>query len=159
MLKLHVGCGRVIKDGYINIDAKGSKGLDHLIKKADCEKLPYQNGTVDLIETYHMIEHLDRHKALRAIQHWCNLLKPGGKLILECPDFLQAAKDYIDGDMSRINNLFGLQRNEYDFHKFGYTNASMEKIMKGAGFTQFVHEAPIDYHAEDEPCLRIMAIK
>ena len=159
MIKLHVGCGRVIKDGYVNIDTKGSKGLNHLIKIADCESLPYEGGSVDVIESYHMIEHLDRHKALRVIKHWFELLKPGGRLITECPNFQQAAKEYLEGDISRIDNLFGLQRNEYDFHRFGYTSASLEKIMKEIGFTRFLHEPPTDYHANDEPCLRIVAFK
>lgn len=158
MIKLHVGCGRIIKEGYINIDAKESKGIK-LDLCCDSEKLPYENNTVDLIESYHMIEHLDRHKALRVLKHWFNILKPKCELIIECPDFLQAVNDYVKGNLDRINNIFGLQRHEYDFHKFGYSRESLQTILKQTGFSEVFHEAPTDYHSKDEPCLRIIGTK
>ena len=158
MLKLHVGCGRVIKEGYVNIDVKPSKGIT-LDMIRDCTELPYEDNSVDLIESFHLIEHLDRHKALRAMKHWYALLKPRGRLVIECPDFELAVQDYVNGNKKRIDNIFGLQRNPYDFHFFGYSRKSLERILRGFGFKRVIQQQPTDYHKDQEPCLRVVAIK
>ena len=58
------------------------------------------------------------------------MLKPGGVLIIECPNFDQAVKDYLQGNEDRIDNIFGLQRFEGDTHYCGY-NFKRLKLMLG----------------------------
>lgn len=158
MLKLNVGCGRHKKEGYINIDIKNSKGCDPDVF-ADCRNLPYDKNTVDVVETYHLIEHLTKQEGQEALQHWFNLLKNDGQLIIECPNLLQTAKELSDGNLSRVDNIYGLQRHPYDYHKFGYTPTSMMNILTKIGFKKVWEESATDYHKDIEPCMRFEAIK
>jgi len=155
-IKLHLGCGTIHKDEYINIDIRNTPAVDMI---ADIKKLPFENNSVDLIESYHLIEHLKRNEIGKVLTHWLDILVKGGKLIIECPDFKQDCIDFINGNNNRLNNIFGLQRNEYDFHYFGYTPESLSVLLKNIGFNDITICEPLDYHKNTEPCLRIEAIK
>jgi predicted SAM-dependent methyltransferase/tetratricopeptide (TPR) repeat protein len=155
-LKLHLGCGGRHLAGFLNIDIMPSSAVDLL---CDSRRLPFAAGTVSRIETYHMIEHLPRHDFLEALFEWNRILEEGGALIIECPDFDATVKEYVEGKRFRINNIFGLQRHPGDYHLFGYTFNDLEEILQGVGFREIRQEAPTDYHAQDEPSLRITAIK
>ena len=57
MIKLHLGCGRNLLDGWINTDFNIAKfrGSDFLDVT---EKFPYDDNSVDYIFSEHMIEHI-----------------------------------------------------------------------------------------------------
>ncbi|MHC4131894.1 MAG: class I SAM-dependent methyltransferase [Planctomycetota bacterium] len=156
VLKLHLGCGNNHFDDYINIDWRTTKATDVV---CDIRKLPYLDNSVTLIESYHVIEHLNRHDFQRALKEWHRVLVIGGKLIIECPNFDEAVKEYIQGNEKRIDNIFGLQRFLGDVHQFGYNFKRLKKALENAGFTNIEEQEPQDYHTKDEPCLRIICIK
>jgi len=155
-LKLHLGCGVKHLDGYVNIDHRKTPATDLV---CDIRKLPYPAGSVDLIETYHVIEHLKRHDLSVALKEWHRVLVVGGKLIIECPDFDEAVKEYIGGNEKRIDNIFGLQRFPGDVHQFGYNFKRLKKALEEAGFEDIEQREPQDYHTKDEPCLRADCVK
>ena len=155
-LKLHLGCGNKHFDGYVNIDHRNTSATDLV---CDIRKLPYPAGSVDLIETYHVIEHLNRHDLPIALKEWHRVLAVGGKLIIECPDFDEAVKSYIEGNEKRIDNIFGLQRFPGDVHQFGYNFKRLKKALEEAGFKDIEEKKPLDYHTKDEPCLRAICVK
>lgn len=155
-LKLHLGCGDIHLNGYVNIDWRKTRVTDLV---CDIRKLPYPDNSVKIIETYHLIEHLPRHDFPKALKEWYRLLVPGGKLIIECPDFDDAVKEYIEGNEKRLDNIFGLQRFPGDAHLFGYNFKRLKKILESAGFKNIQKREPRDYHAKDEPCLRVECIK
>jgi len=155
-LNLHLGCGQRHLDGFLNIDIIPSPAVDLL---CDSRRLPLPSGCVSRIETYHMIEHLPRHDFFEALFEWNRVLEEGGLLIIECPDFDTTVREYVDGKKFRINNIFGLQRHPGDYHLFGYTFENIEAILNKLGFREIRQESPTDYHASDEPSLRITAMK
>jgi predicted SAM-dependent methyltransferase len=155
-LCLHLGCGQRQREGFLNIDIIPSPAVDLL---CDSRRLPFPAGAVSRIETYHMIEHLPRHDFLEALFEWNRVLEEGGTLIIECPDFDATVKEYMEGKKFRINNIFGLQRHAGDYHHFGYTFENLAETLQGVGFREIRQEAPTDYHAQDEPSLRITAVK
>ena len=155
-LNLHLGCGQRRLEGFLNFDIMPSSAVDLL---CDCRRLPFPAGTVSRIETFHMIEHLSRHEFLEALFEWNRVLEEGGTLVIECPDFDATVKEYMEGKKFRINNIFGLQRHPGDYHHFGYTIENLAEIVQGLGFREIRQEAPTDYHAPDEPSLRLTAVK
>lgn len=155
-LKLHLGCGDRYFEGYINIDWKKTKATDLV---CDIRKLPYPDNSVELIETYHVIEHLPRHDLPKVLKTWYRILMVGGKLIIECPDFDEAVKEYIEGNEKRLNSIFGLQRFPGDTHMFGYNFKRLKKNLEISGFKDIQKKKPQDSHAKEEPCLRIECIK
>jgi len=154
--KLHLGCGNRHFDGFINIDVMPSPSVDIM---CDCRRLPFPAGSVQRIETYHMIEHLPRHEFIEALFEWNRVLEDCGILVIECPDFPAIIGEYFNGKHYRINNIFGLQRHSGDFHQFGYSFHDLKQKLEAVGFGKVQQEAPTDYHAADEPSMRITALK
>lgn len=153
---LHLGCGKNRLAGFVNIDVIATPATDLV---CDARRLPLVAGSVARIETYHMIEHLSRHGFVEALFEWNRVLTEGGDLVIECPDFEATVRDYVAGRKFRINNIFGLQRHPGDFHRFGYDAATLQELLEMTGFGGCVAEAPTDYHAADEPSLRVRAVK
>jgi SAM-dependent methyltransferase len=155
-LKLHLGCGDRHFEDYVNVDRRKTRVTDLV---CDIRKLPYPDNSVELIETYHVIEHLPRHDLPKALETWHRILMPGGKLIIECPDFDEAVKEYMEGNEKRIDNIFGLQRFSGDAHLFGYNLKRLEKLLEAAVFKDIKQSEPQDNHTKDEPCLRVECVK
>jgi len=155
-LKLHLGCGNCHLEGYINIDIRKTEATDIV---CDIVKLPYPNNSIEVIESYHVIEHLPRHILVRALKEWWRVLVPGGKLIIECPNFDEVVKEYLEGNEKRLDSIFGLQRFPGDYHFFGYNFQRLKIILTQAGFTNICQTQAQDYHTKNEPCLRVECIK
>ena len=155
-VKLHLGCGDQHFDGYVNIDWRKTSATDLVL---DITRLPYPDNSIEQIESYHVIEHLPRHNVERALGDWYRVLHPGGKLILEYPDFDEIAKLYLAGDEKQLDGIFGLQRFEGDYHLFGYNRTRLSRILKSVGFTNIENKPPQDYHSIDWSCLRVECTK
>ena len=155
-MKLHLGCGNKHKKGYINIDIKKTDAVDLI---CDARKLPYKENTIEIIESYHLIEHIPYKDAVSMLKSWYNILKVGGKIIIECPDFDRDIKEYLEGNEYRLNNIFGLQRWYGDFHYWGWNIKRLSKLLKEIGFINIISEEAQDYHSKGEPCIHIEAEK
>ncbi len=155
-LRLHLGCGKVRLEGFVNIDHRSTSATD---LECDILQLPFDDNTATRIESYHVIEHLGRHEAVRAVREWHRVLAPGGVLVIECPDFDAACREYLDGRQDRIDNIFGLQRFDGDSHRFGYNFERLRLLLVECGFQSIAQQPPTDYHKEQEPCMRVEAVK
>jgi SAM-dependent methyltransferase len=93
---LDLGCGpgyvlQVLLD--LGFDAVGSdihthgapKNLEHKIIRAKAEKLPFKNGTFDLVICGDVLEHIKNDTA--AIREICRVLKKGGIALIMVPAF------------------------------------------------------------------------
>ena len=151
-LKLHMGCGSKRLDGYINIDWRKTVATDLV---CDIRKLPYPDNSVDIIETYHVIEHLPRHHLPGTLLNWFRILTPGGSLIIECPDLDRSVSRYLQGEDKQLDAIFGHQRFKGDYHLFGYNFKRLSSLLKDAGFINVSEKTPRDYHTKSWPCIRV----
>lgn len=156
--KLHLGCGNVYKPGFVNIDIQQNSSSD-VDLVADVTNLPLPDNTVEVIESYHLIEHLSRPEFLKALPHWYKLLVNGGRFIAELPDFEKVVGQYLIGKKEYIEHIFGNQTTPWQFHKWGYDFKSLKKDLEAVGFKDVVLKEATDYHTDDEPCFRIEATK
>ena len=92
MLKLHLGCGSVYLNGYINIDKYNSLA-DRIM---DAGELDYPDSSVDEIFTSHMIEHLTYPEFMKALREWKRVLKENGLLVIRCPNFEKHLSDWLN---------------------------------------------------------------
>jgi predicted SAM-dependent methyltransferase len=155
-LQLHLGCGDRHFERYINIDRRKTRATDLV---CDIRKLPYPDNSVKLIETYHAIEHLPRHDLPKALKEWHRILMPGGKLIIECPNFDEIVKRYLEGEEEWLDGIFGFQRFPGDVHLFGYNFKRLENLLEEASFMNIQRREPQDYHAKEWPCIRVECVK
>lgn len=84
-MKLHLGCGSVSIDGWINIDRRYQRGVDRVDNIGILKQ--YDLGSVSAIYCCHALDHFSRWEIPRVLRRWRDLLKPGGKLYLSVIDF------------------------------------------------------------------------
>lgn len=155
-LMLHLGCGVQYFKHYLNIDSRKTPAVDLV---CNISKLPYPNNSVGIIETYHAIEHLPRHDFPKALKEWHRVLIHGGQLIIECPDFDELVRKYLEGDEKQLDGIFALQRLDGDYHLFGYNFKRLTRSLDECGFTNIKKKDALDYHAKEWSCIRVECLK
>jgi predicted SAM-dependent methyltransferase len=140
----------------VNIDFVQTSATDFV---CDAARLPYRDDEVDSIETYHMIEHLPRDKAAQAVHEWFRVLRAGGTLAMECPDFDATVRLYLAGEARRMDDIFGLQTREGDTHYWGYNEKRLRDLLQTVGFLEIQGAPPTSHHCRAQPCIRVEARK
>jgi predicted SAM-dependent methyltransferase len=75
-------------------------------------------------------------KVPETLKEWYRILKPGGKLILQVPNFDYVARYWLTGP-DRVwaeQMVFGLQSDSGQFHKCAFTSAMLKGDLEGCGF-------------------------
>ena len=141
-LKLHLGCGGIIRPGWINIDAV-HPAAD---RRCRIQDLDYPDGSVEVIEGVMVLEHLGRGDAAAFARNAVRMLVPGGRLVLEVPDLAKVCRLVVllaDDPAALETSAFGLRGifgepsthiAVEDVHRWGYTPASMTRLLLDAGF-------------------------
>lgn len=146
-LKLHLGCGRRIKAGWVNIDLFSPSADLHLDLR---ESFPFSSGSVDIIYSEHFFEHLAYPDEVEKFLCDClRVLKPGGLFSAGVPDAGLWLHNYVKKDekmfrdarerfhpkwcktwMHQINYLF----RQKDEHKYAYDYETIAQVLGDAGF-------------------------
>lgn len=84
-MKLHLGCGRTIIPGWINLDWMAAPGVDLVVNLDDCEpgRIPLANDSVDELLAAHLIEHI--RSPLPLMQELHRITRPNGLMKLRVP--------------------------------------------------------------------------
>jgi predicted SAM-dependent methyltransferase len=142
-LKLHLGCGEIYLDGYVNIDFPNSEHTVQNIKAdsyADITKLDFSPGTVDEIRLHHVFEHFERPVALALICKWRDWLKPGGMLRIETPDVMGCFKKMLlpwitsDTKQQVMRHIFGSHEANWAIHKDGWYKEKFKSTLTAFGY-------------------------
>jgi len=172
-LKLHIGCGPCLLEGWINLDVHPAPLATNVLWG-----LPFVDGSVRLVFLSHLLEHLFYpNDVLPFLGELLRVLEPGGVVRIVVPDIAQCIEAYRNDDA-----LFFAQRRQHwgagdgqttrleDFlayagagpdpawlfqaHKFGYDFATLQRALERAGFTD-IRESAFNASAHEE--LRIDA--
>jgi predicted SAM-dependent methyltransferase len=84
-LKLHLGCGDIHLDGFVNIDARPTHATDKTSDIADLRD--YQDNSVSSIYASHCLEHFSYKTVKEVLKEWHRVLKPGSSIYIAVPDF------------------------------------------------------------------------
>lgn len=160
-MRINIGCGNKQIPGWLGVDVTPGPTVDIV---SDVRTLPFDTGSVDEAMAIHVIEHFYQWEAPEVLREWLRVLKPGGTLILECPD-LSKVLEYVfrtkvlDGRMF-FYAIYGDPgwKDPLMTHKWGYIPDSLIALMTGIGL-EGVHQEPALYHLKDLRDMRIMGTK
>lgn len=151
-LKLNIGSGEKRLPGYVGVDVVPRGAADII---APAHKIPLDDEVADEVMAIHLLEHMVPWVAEDALREWKRLLKPGGKLVLELPNFKKCIENILSGftkggkhpDQMGWWGCFGDTRlkDEHMLHRFGYTPASLTELLERHGFTE-IKETPTQFH-------------
>lgn len=101
-MKLNLGCGKDIRDGWVNIDYRKGPGVNLAIDlDDDMIRLPYADGTVTEIYAAHILEHLFTPLPLMAELH--RVAVPGCMMTVRTP---HGASDDAWEDPTHVRPIF-----------------------------------------------------
>jgi predicted SAM-dependent methyltransferase len=109
-LKVHLGCGGFIKQGWVNIDSSirhpsdtdCAAGRDTVLIEYDLRYgLPLDEGSCDYIYSSHFFEHLSNEEGFQLMRECYLKLRPGGIFRIALPTFREGMEAYIRGDYGK----------------------------------------------------------
>ena len=173
-LRLHIGCGKGLLPGWINVDVHPAPLSMNVLWG-----LPFDAGSVDFAFVSHLLEHLFFPRDVRALlADLHRVLAPGGIVRIVVPDIEQCIAAYVGHDAS----FFGSRRETWswwpenatrleDFlayagvgpepghlfeaHKYGYDLETLTRVLSDAGFVDVVRS---EFMASAHEPLRVDAV-
>ena len=132
-MKLHLGCGNVHLDGWLNVDISQDSGADHLDNVSTLETIA--DESCEIIYASHVLEHFGRKEYEQVLSVWRQKLKVGGLLRLAVPDIQAALEWYTGNNLDELLGIFyGGQTSPYDYHNMGFDRKSLSTKLKELGF-------------------------
>lgn len=148
--------------GWVGVDAEGEPDI-----VSDLRALPFPDESLDRLAAIHVIEHFYLWEVDALLLEWRRVLKPGGSLVIECPDmqkvlnhiFLRMKKGLSPVPGFSWYALWGSPsyHSPAMAHKWGYFPQDLEHLLLKAGFCGVGH-ADARYHFPTRD-LRITAQK
>lgn len=151
-IRLHLASGKDYREGYINVDYY-AENYEKVDARFDVKSVPYPDNSVDEILALHVIEHFDFHEGQRVLEEWYRVLKPGGKLVLETPDFLETCRAFVIGPepvrWGLYNHFFAAPWIPGQIHKFLFTEDQLRVQLGWAKFRQATRITPLSIYKTD----------
>lgn len=170
-VRLNLGCGDKIIPGYINVDIVDSRLGKIPDLFADVTKLDaFPSECADEILTVHVVEHINRWEVVDVLMEWKRLLKPGGVLVTECPNLLEACRLIVEDPKTALASDKRAQRTMWVLygdpahkdplmgHRWNYTPESLAVVLMKAGFVK-IERHPAQFKLKDPRDMRIVAVK
>lgn len=170
-LKLNLGCGDKILPGYVNVDVAASRNDLAPDVLCDLHRLePFADNSADEILSVHVVEHFWRWEVEDILKEWVRVLKPGGKMILECPNLISACQEFLKNPDACAGPGPEGQRSMWVFygdptwkdplmvHRWGYTPRSLASVMWEAGLRDMKQE-PAQFKLREPRDMRITGVK
>lgn len=163
-MKINVGCGKNILDGWINVDIQAHP----LAKRApdllcDARTIPIESESASELFACHLIEHFYLWEVPDVLKEWRRLLRIGGKLILELPNIELCAKNLLakKTDQMSMWGFFGDpgHSDPYMCHHWGYTPITIRTLLTQNGFDRVVLLRPQTHKSRADRDMRVEAHK
>jgi predicted SAM-dependent methyltransferase len=161
LIRLNLGCGRRVLDGWINVD-KAVRGAKPDVD-SDVSKLPFEDDYADEVMAIHLIEHFYVWETPEVLGEWKRVLKPGGRMVLECPDLTKTMAFIAEGRTEPHLTMWPLygdpsHKDPLMCHKWAYTDKSLAGLMMYAGLVD-IERHPAKFHMKDIRDMRLVGYK
>ena len=165
MKKLNLGCGKDIREGWINLDLIDGEGID-VLHDLNNLPLPFEDNEFDYVLCKDILEHID---VIPVINDIYRILKKGGILRIRVPHFTSSI-NYGDPthkvqfsinsfDFFIANSMFSYERKVNYFSKiikriiFKKNDTFLKKFNRI--FEKMVNKSQNYQNFYEESCLRI----
>lgn len=152
-MKLHLGCGSNKKEGWVNIDSVAALNPD--VVHDISQPLPYDDQSADEVLAEDLLEHFDKYLRFVVFYEWARVLKVGGRMTLQVPDFKKILKKYFKfGYDNFVDFIFGenLWESEtyighFGNHKWGYSSKTLQAFVALFGIeTEAIETKGLNLH-------------
>lgn len=166
-MKLNLGCGNDVREGYTNVDFRP---LSPLVQRVDLSVFPWpwENESVEEVMMLDFLEHFPRAKTSVILSESYRMLQGGGRVVIQVPDMTilsgaiigipsiqcnvcgghfgggrvcsrchTSRKELVD---SAFGRMYGGQDYDGNFHLAGFTKLSMIGLLGSHGFTSVLFE-------------------
>lgn len=137
--KLNLGCGLNKKEGYVNVDLNDFHKPDLLCDVSMLTSLPDEYYQYILAED--ILEHIPKNRCENTLLEWNRILTIDGILEIRVPDVMgifnllqEPGRQTLEEQNCLLNNLFGTQNYDGDFHYNGFTEIVIRHLLKSTGF-------------------------
>lgn len=180
-MRVFLGCWKNLRKDCVNVDLYPAIPG---VRKDDARTLAtFEPGSVDLLLSLHLLEHISHKDVPAMFRRWLEVLRPGGRVVIECPDILSIATEYVrwhengrswtDEAALRFvrkkaealsyrswHTLFG-GTHEHEGHKNGswWDEWRLRRELEDAGFARAVGESPRESNPQWGPSIRVSAEK
>jgi predicted SAM-dependent methyltransferase len=144
--RLHLACGNVHKEGWINVDIEATPATDLVFDLVD--GLPFPDASCELVYHEHFLEHLAPDQGVRFLGECRRVLQPGGWMRIAMPDlddiirrsadgtwreqvWLKALGDYVIPTRAEMINMAFRDWG----HRWLYDREELERRLREAGFS------------------------
>ena len=136
-MKLDIGGGHRIREGYLNVDPN----IDTADFKVSVLSMPIQDNSVETINASHVLEHLSKYEVSRALKECHRVLQPNGTIEIEVPDLAWCLQNWLNQPEDNrwggeLDKVFGQQSYEGDSHKCGFSLVKLKGLLEEAGFIE-----------------------
>jgi SAM-dependent methyltransferase len=141
--RVHLGCGAIYKRGYLNVDLPPAEGVAAGSSRPDLEsdvtKVSCPADTLNEVRLHHLFEHFERAEALALLLRWYRWLRPGGRLVIETPDFEGCIANFDGRSVAEqgviLRHIFGSQEAPWAQHRDGWSANRFRYVLGELGFT------------------------
>ena len=159
-MKLHVGCGKKYLPGWTHLDLYTAPHIDIISDVEDMNMV--DNGSVDVLYTCHMLEHIrrtsqslktDRYQHLSPVmKEFHRVIKPGGQVYIAVPDFAAISRIYQKEQVplsDLLGLLYGGARDVVDHHETIFDFNTLKQILVQHGFSAVERYKTADFLPKD----------
>lgn len=169
-MRINAGCGDKLLDGYVNVDVAPSRRGKTPDVLCDLHKLTFDDAAADEILSVHVVEHFWRWEVVGVLKEWVRVLKPGGKMVIECPNLISACERFLSDPDVYSSPWQDGQRTMWVFygdpgwrdplmvHRWGYTPSSLAAVMQEAGLVN-IRQEPAQFKLREPRDMRIVGEK
>lgn len=159
-IKLNLGCGSKFIEGFVNVDVvrpQGNLPANANFVEDDIRSLDtFKENTVEEIVAFHLVEHIPVYDLEPTLIRWHDVLKPGGRVVVELPCLRKSCINFLQVDTTKnpelvynlgLKGLFGEPHPENTWmeHKWGWTFETLAQQFRNAGFVEIREEVPVTH--------------